>query len=240
MLKDINIPDEAVSYILFQRTAYLKIVHSLPYRALSKISPASLYKPAVFLEARLRKSVIKANYLEDMRQEYEGFKDYLPEKVTSILDIGCGVAGINIFLQRHYGHDIDFYLLDKTGVEDEVYYLFSDRGAFYNSLDIARDVLTTNGIANENIHLLEATDTNDINIHGKIDLIISLISWGFHYPVSTYLEQAYDKLAESGRLIIDVRKDTDGLEGIREKFGNISVIEESGTRQRILAIKQDD
>ena len=112
MHTDIRIPNEAVSYILFQRTAYLKIIHSLPYRALKRMTSASLYKPAVFLEARLRKNAIKEIYLEDMRKEYESIKYSFPGEITSVLDIGCGagralMALAGVFPQSRFrGYDL--------------------------------------------------------------------------------------------------------------------------------------
>lgn len=42
-----------------------------------------------------------------------------------------------------------------------------------------------------------------------LDLVISLVSWGFHFPVSTYLDQVHDLLREGGRLILDLRKRKD-------------------------------
>ncbi len=232
-----KLPDEAVPYILYQRTAYMKFIHSLPYRALRKISPVSFYKPVVNLEAKLRKSAIKKAYIDDMHHEYETMKAHLPAKCKSIVDIGCGVAGVNIFLQKHYDESVDFYLLDKTETNEEIYYLYNDKGAFYNSLNIAQDVLLENGIEKKNIHLVEATENDDINIKGSVDLIISLISWGFHYPVAIYLDKAYKKLSKGGHLIIDVRKETGGYALIKKKFGKTKVIEETETRERILAIK---
>lgn len=234
-----SIPKEAVPYILFQRTAYLKFTHTLLYRALRKLSPVSLYKPTVHLESLLRAATVKDMYMNDMVQEYASIKDHLPENCASALDIGCGIAGINIFLNEHYkGRNVKFFLLDKSKVENDVFYLFNNKGAFYNSLELACDVLSANGIARENINLVEANDRNEINVDQKVDLIISLISWGFHYPVSVYLDQAYEKLAPQGRMIIDVRKETDGLDLLRQKFGEVEIIGETQTRHRVVCIKR--
>lgn len=233
-----NIPNNAVPYILYQRTAYLKFTHSLLYRGLKRISPISLYKPVVHLESLLRGTAIKTAYMSDMEKEYSIIGPYLPKDCASILDIGCGIAGINIFLNRHYeGKNVDFYLLDKSKIEDDVFYLFNQTGAFYNSLELARDVLEDNNIRPDHIHLIEANDKNEINVEGQIDLIISLISWGFHYPVSIYLDRAYDVLSEHGTMLIDVRKDTDGLALLKDKFNSVEIIEETQTRNRVICKK---
>ena len=233
------IPKKAISYSLFQRTAYLKYTHSLLYRAIRKISPISLYKQTVQLESVFRSEKITSLYMADMEREYLNIKNHLPEICESIVDVGCGIAGINIFLNQHYKDKaVQFFLLDKSKVEDNVFYLFKPKGAFYNSLELAGDVLKANGIPQENIHLVEANDKNEMNIKQNVDLIISLISWGFHYPISTYLERAYELLNAEGRLIIDVRKNTDGEEALVRLFGNVEVIDETDTRKRFVAVKK--
>lgn len=233
-----SIPDKAVPYILFQRTAYLRYTNSLLYKALRKVSPMPLYKPVVYLESFFRGGAIKDLYMDDMAHEYAVIKSALPEECRSVLDIGCGIAGINIFIQQHYnGKDLKFYLLDKSAVEDNVFYLFNARGAFYNSLDLARDTLVSSGIKKENIDLLEANEKNEINVPHSLDLIISLISWGFHYPITTYLDRVYELLSDKGRLIVDVRKETDGLSLLKSRFNHVQIIEETTTRQRIVCSK---
>lgn len=233
-----SIPDKAVPYILFQRTAYLRYTNSFLYRALRKLSPIPLYKPVVYLESFVRGQAVKNLYMEDMSHEYDVIKNSLPETCKSVLDIGCGIAGINIFINRHYNSEnLKFYLLDKSAVEDNVFYLFNSRGAFYNSLELARDTLTTSGIKTENISLLEANEKNEINVPHSLDLILSLISWGFHYPIGTYIDRVHEILSEKGRLIVDVRKDTDGLTLLKNKFSHVQIIEETTTRQRVVCSK---
>jgi 16S rRNA G1207 methylase RsmC len=170
-----------------------------------------------------------------MEAEYLDIKSYLPLKTKNILDIGCGIGGIDIFLSKHYNSpETTFYCLDKTQ-SDNIYYGFKEKAAFYNSLDVAREFLSLNGI--KNICTLSANDNNTIETNEKFDLILSLISWGFHYPVETYLFQAYTHLQVDGHMIIDIRKNTNGLDKIKTVFSNIKVISETDKKIRILAIK---
>ena len=67
--------------------------------------------------------------------------------------------------------------------------------------------------------------------------MISLISWGFHYPVETYLDKAYDVLVEGGSMIIDVRKGTNGIAMIKNLFGEVDVILDAEKFQRVVALK---
>lgn len=231
-----NIPDNAAKYILLQRTGYTKLQRNFIIKFIRKLIPEEYkYTRLVDLEILIRKESIKKNYIKDMEAEYKDIVHYLPSKAKNILDIGCGVGGINILLFKHYGtSDTVFYCLDKTQA-DNIYYGFKEKGAYYNSLEITRDFLILNGI--KNVHLLSANDSNAIETSETFDLIFSLISWGFHYPVETYLAQAYNHLKTGGHLIIDIRKKTNGLDEIREKFQTTKLISETDKKIRMLAIK---
>lgn len=154
-------------------------------------------------------------------------------KDFKILDIGCGIAGWECFLE----HDEKIYLIDKTKV-DKIYYGFKEKASFYNSMEIAKKNLIANGIKEENIDLQEATETNDILFNEEFDLIVSFISCGFHYPVETYLDKIYEKLKIGGVLIIDVRKNTSGDSLIKKKFGNLEAIKEENKYLRVKAVKE--
>jgi len=197
------------------------------------------YNSAVKLESVLRKENIKQCFIANMLDEYEDIKSWLPGNCSAILDIGCGCGGIDVLLYRHYkcNRSIDFYLLDKTCIDREIHYDFKESGAFYNSFDITQQLLCQNGIAMENMHFLEVTPDYRINTSVEIDLVISLFSWGFHYPVSTYINQVYDLLRQGGHAMIDIRRNSDGKKELEQKFAKVQIISETRKRIRVLAIK---
>ncbi len=235
-MKDIYIPNDAVKYILFQRTGYLK--KNLLFIFLSIVGHLKpLYKVSVSLKAMLFRKKIKHAFVQDMEKEFMVIKDYLPTKINTILDIGCGVAGIDIFLSRYYDNNIKIFLIDKTEIDKNVYYYFKKRGSFYNSLQISREMLENSGVNKQNIMLQEANDKNEINFKNTFDIVISLISWGHHYPVSTYLDQVYNKMNKKGILILDIRKNTAGEEDIKRKFGHYHIISDNKKYNRVMAIK---
>ncbi len=235
------VPDKAIKYILFQRTAYLYFPSSLLYRVINKlvreIFHSSLYKTCIQVEGLIRKNKIKKLYILDMQNEYNSIKKFLPPSCKSVLDIGCGIAGINLFLHDHYKHNINFYLLDREQTDQHIYYGFNKRGSFYNSLSVAKEFLTLNGILDSNIFLLQANPQNSINLDEEIDLVVSFISWGYHYPISTYLDEVHSILKKSGILIVDVRKNTDGYSQLKNKFDQCRVISEHSKGLRIYCIK---
>jgi hypothetical protein len=116
-------------------------------------------------------------YQESCLQDYTMIYKYLPEKVGSIIDIGCGMAGIDVFLKRRYP-DAELYLLDGDG--DEFACGWNDTMKPFSSREAAEELLGLNGI--------KVTGWLPVNTKKKLkaDLIISLLSYGFHYPISAY------------------------------------------------------
>ncbi len=141
------IPDHAVRYILLQRTHYIKLQRNFIIKLIKKLLPNKYrYTAFIDLEIFLGNSAIKNDYMADMEEEYLDIKNYLPLKAINILDIGCGIGGIDVFLSKHYNsQETTFDRLDKTQT-DTIYYGFKEKAAFYNSLDVAREFLSLNGI----------------------------------------------------------------------------------------------
>lgn len=234
---NIIVPNNAVKYILFQRTDYLSLWKNKFFRKIFKLLN---YQKIVSWESSIFKNKIKYYFNNDMINEYNIIKPYLPRNINSILDIGCGVAGIDALIFKHYNEskNIDFCLLDKTSIDRNLYYGFHNKGAFCNSLLVAKNLLIQNGINEKKIFLQEVESDFKILFSKKFDFVISLISWGFHYPVATYLEQVFELMELDDRLIIDIRKGTNGEFEVKHKFGNIKKISETRKSIRIYAIKK--
>lgn len=239
MLSEIAVPTEAVRYILYQR-AYFRLPVNVLYRNIVRRLPfpVPIFNVAVAIESRLFPARIQRLYQRDMAQEFQTLTAALPRACSTILDIGCGVAGIDVLLDRHYaGQAPDIYLLDKSHVERSVYYLFRPRAAFYNSLEVAKSLLMSNGIPPQRIHLLDASEEYDIAVDASIDLVISLLSWGFHYPVDAYIDRVHALLTEHGVAILDVRKGTDGMDTLRRVFRSAAIIDDAAKYERVAVRK---
>ncbi len=193
----IIIPPGIIKYILFQRTHYLVLPNrKLFIKIINKLSRESWFNIVITLESIFRKGAIRKLYTEDMLKEYNEIKDFLPVKCLRILDIGCGIGGINFFIFKHYNQNIEFHLLDKSIIDQNIHFGFRDNASFYNSLKLAKQFLNLNSIPKKNIYTHEATPDYSISINGTVDLIISLLSWGFHYPVAIYLERVSELLSQ--------------------------------------------
>lgn len=173
------------------------------------------------------------DFVDDIKWDLDSIGTHLPEKADSVLDIGCGVAGIDVLFSEYYRQP-QLFLLDKTEL-DRVWYGFQSTGAFYNSLDVAKFMLTENGIPESNVHLVEAQDDFSINTpeHIRFDLVTSFISWGFHYPVETYLSEVMRVIADDGVLIVDLRYEADmGI--LKSRFNHVEKICQKNKAHRVV------
>lgn len=240
-MENLQLSKEASPYILLQRISTQRWNPSNWFP--EHIRPFDgVYKNVLLkLEALLRHDRICDQYLDQIHTEFKEIKPHLPDSLDTIMDIGCGMAGIDLFLWNYYKADHpELILFDKSKISEELYYKFYNQAAFYNSLQTARENLTKNGVPNNRIQTVEATQDN-LREFSEIDFCISLYSWGFHYPVGTYLDGVTEILSDHGIVILDIRKetekimkDTNGLEACREAFETISVVKEDHKYRRIL------
>ncbi len=125
----IMVPSAALPYLLLQRTDYLVLTkRKLLFKIACRLSKRTPLMTAVSLESRLRKRQIGRRFDADMRGEYADIREWLPKGATAILDVGCGLGGIDVLLFDHYQRDPDvrFYLLDRTQVDDQIGYGYRD------------------------------------------------------------------------------------------------------------------
>jgi len=129
--------------------------------------------------------------------DYHQLRSFLPERADVILDIGCGMAGFDVLLKRH-SPAAELWLLDGDGADPRDGWERKRPEAF-SSRAAADELLAANGI--------KADRWIDINTpeHLRADLVISLASWGYHYPISTY--------NVTGFCIADLRKSEEPARG---------------------------
>jgi SAM-dependent methyltransferase len=219
-------------FILLQRTQlqskYLR--HALGRMKLQYI-PVGLY-----LDAWIRGRAIEQAYVHQIKSDFNVVRSYLPSTATSVMDIGCGIAALDVFLfERYREQNPEMLLVDRSEVSNEIYFGFRSEAAFYNSLDRAKRTLLANGVPEHRIRLFKAPEDGQLPDVAPLDLVISILSWGFHFPIGTYLDSVCDRLAHNGRVIVDVRRKTDGLERLAARFSKLSIISEMPKAQRVCA-----
>ena len=153
------------------------------------------------------------------------FQEILPTLRTlaprSASDIGCGYAFFDYFLWREFGCDLTLIDLEQS---EERHFGYKERGAAYSNLMTARRFLISNGVDEHAIHLRNPS-TDNLFSDSPVDLAVSFISCGFHYPVDTYLDYFRRQVSPTGGVIVDfrARKAREGAEKLRA-LGQVSVL----------------
>jgi hypothetical protein len=235
-----KLPKEANEYVLLQRTSLIKDERSKLTKKLSRFGLGKSYEDEVRDQSKENNAEISNGYYTEIEKVFNTLKPHISKNTQSILDIGSGLAGLDVFLwSLLQKNQPKIYLLDKTKVEKKIWYEFKSHGAFYNSLDLAKKNLMSNGVESSNITVIEAPNNGIIKNIKNIDLVISTISWGFHYPVDLYIDSVLSLMSKKGVLIIDVRKNKGGLDTLAAKFKTISIIKNEKKYLTVKCFKED-
>ncbi|WP_170429551.1 class I SAM-dependent methyltransferase [Ruegeria arenilitoris] len=157
-------------------------------------------------------------------------------KPKSVADIGCGYAIFDLFLWKDHKCSLTLIDLEET---EERHFGYGETGAAYSSLSVARSFLTQNGVDTGSITCLNPK-TDDLSAVGSIELAMSFISCGFHYPVQTYEDFFRNSVSDDGTIILDLRTRTarEGMEFLGT-IGQVSSLVDAarGGAKRVLVRK---
>tara|TARA_Y100001935_G_scaffold246475_1_gene241190 strand:+ start:81 stop:785 length:705 start_codon:yes stop_codon:yes gene_type:complete len=176
------------------------------------------------------------NYFQDInleqkvfykiKEEFEILKKYLPRNVKNVMDIGCGIGLIDIFLNNYFTDCQKFYLLDKNNIDSKIVYGFSDNYESYSITNVTKNFLINNNIQEHKLNLIDV-DKNFSIKPNSIDLCISLVSMGYHYPFSQYLDTIKKVSNNNTVFIFDIATEYQDISFLKNIFGDIKIIEES-------------
>jgi SAM-dependent methyltransferase len=179
--------------------------------------------------------VILANkYSIDMGSIFKSFKSVLPEKPTRVLDIGCGLGGIDVLVSNYYRHEVELHLLDADCFSDKRSYGYKEESEYYCDLNKTRNFLLANRVPWTNIYITNILQ--ELFPSGPFDLIMSFSSWGFHYPISRYLDDVRRVSHPQTRLVLDLRRGAVDLKELAQ-FGTATVLQEDVKRQTVAFIQ---
>jgi len=139
-------------------------------------------------------------YVDMIRGEFNCIEPYLPPTCDAILDVGSGLGGIDILLQRHYGEACQVTLLD--GADDAP--MVESHAKTFNHMGVARDFLAANHVGN-----VHCVDANAAVLHAPsyFDLVVSFKSWCFHVEPKRYVDFVRSNSIPGGgtKVIVDMR-----------------------------------
>ena len=160
-------------------------------------------------------------------KELDTFKNFLPNSVNTIMDIGCGLGIINIYLNKFFEKKPIFFLLDKNRIDRKIKYGFSINYESYNDLNETKNILLGNEIDSDCIYLFDVEKQFQIN--KKIDLVISLKSMGYHYPINSYIELLRNCCTKNTVFIYDIGENQYDENYLKTIFDDIKIIYEENT-----------
>lgn len=141
--------------------------------------------------------------------EYQALRPVLDDiGPRAIADIGCGYAFFDLFVSRDYGCDV---MLIDLETNTRRHFGFRNERAAYSSLSMARALLVANGIPDDRITTINP-GSDDVLSAPPVDLAVSFLSCGFHYPVDIYLDFFRKVVTPDGNILLDLRTTTAGAQ----------------------------
>lgn len=139
----------------------------------------------------------------EIRAEYAEVAPLMAEaRPRRIADIGCGYAMFDLFAHRATGATLLLIDIEKN---DRRHFGFDAQAAGYSNLSVARSFLEANGVDPARIETINPAGA-PLDAAGPVDLAVSFLSCGFHYPVSAYAAFFRESVRPGGRIILDLRR----------------------------------
>lgn len=121
--------------------------------------------------------------------------------IKKLTSVGPGLCLIELMIWQRYR--CEMYLIDIEHTVDHQHG-FHEMGSGYSNNSAARHFLESNGVPPDQIRF--CNPTKEPLDQSQVDLIISILSMGFHYPVRDYVPYISNALRMNGTLAFDKRK----------------------------------
>lgn len=155
----------------------------------------------------------------------------LPKRIA---DIGCGYALFDLFAARDT--EADFILIDLEQ-NTRRHFGFADEGAAYSNLRTARLLLEANGVDLGRITTINPSQQS-IAAVGVVDMAVSFLACGFHFPVSSYDTFFEDQVRPGGTIMLDLRLSSLGSQiEYLTSLGALSDLPTQAKAQRVVVTK---
>lgn len=180
-------------------------------------------------------SSIPERYYKSCVADLESIKRAIPVRSAgqiNILDIGAGMGGVDVLLYQHYsalGVEPHVYLLDKDSVDAKIKYGYSNAPSAYNHVDITDEFLALNSVPIGNRLCTTSYPTTL-----KFDIVLSLISCGFHYSISEYISFIKSSIHPKTILIFDIRKFSGQFDQLHNVFNWVNCLQITEKYKRVV------
>ena len=194
-------------------------IDSITAKWLSKLLDSRMIRPLMILLSGLRYRENDLGYQNALEVEskllFEIVKELGQEKELKILDIGCGIAGYHrLWLNQLKSKSHTLFLMDNSEFNlKALAYGHGDSDRYYNSLKLAKSYLSKNNLLAHRVETIEVKKDYPSKLPNKIDIVVSFLSWGFHYNLQEYWEDIINRCEpDKSILVIDVREKSPSLD----------------------------
>lgn len=161
-------------------------------------------------------------YLASCEGDAKFIADTVPGGSTCV-DLGGGLGGVSACLSR-YWPTTTFLILERNGYEGRKVDYGPDFGK-YNGLQETGAFLKSLGVKHQ------VFDVEHDSWPAKTDLVFSVLSWGFHYPIEEYLGWV---TRVTTTLLVDCRVGTKAEQSLQKGFKSVTKVRELPKREWFL------
>jgi hypothetical protein len=163
-----------------------------------------------------------------------------PEKNLTILDIGVGIGGYHKKWVREHSNNSTLYIMDNSEFNIRALsYGHGNSDRYYNSLFLTKNFLNDVDNSKVKVEAIEIKKDYPGKIPNHLDLIISFISWGFHYSLEDYWSTIIQRMSlNSSIILVDVRKNSQSYSFLKEQTNfSLEMISSNSKSDRLLIRK---
>jgi hypothetical protein len=156
-------------------------------------------------EIRERGAAVFDGAAAEIHAEYVPIRDCLRRlgrHPARVIDIGCGQAINDAFLWRDFAPDIILVDIEETPAQ---YHHWAAEGSGYAALSDSVAFLVANGVPADRVAAINPLRAPERMERLAADLVTSLFSCGFHYPIGSYADLMGATIAGGGAVILDLR-----------------------------------
>lgn len=132
-------------------------------------------------------------------RDFGTIKNWILPSYRSVLDIGSGLGGVDILIAKRTKISV-INIIDGDGTNNKKTSFHENTKAWFDR-KLGKDLITSN--VPYNAIVIDFPPDPSLTI--RTDLIISLKSWGHHYPVGMYIDLVKRSLRPGGRVVMDIR-----------------------------------
>jgi len=144
-------------------------------------------------------------YRAQSQAEFDAIRPYI-DAPKRILELGCGLGRMSVFLNHHLTCNPHFILADADALPpdpDNVKVGWDPGEVYYNDLGMTAEFARAHGLTDFETFDIRTRQYAELE---PVDLIMSFLSVGFHYPIEHCIDQLMQIIKPNGIMLFGVRK----------------------------------